>query len=139
MTTAPGAYTALLDSREVAALPDLIIHTLSAGTNVPEEHRELLGKSTIQLTRLEKRSYRRSLEPRLEHYRQVLLGCFADLCRRDPSTPDTWATSIAFNIMSRGYATVADTLGLSVIGRRRVSEIIKAVRPARTSRGTGPA
>lgn len=116
----------------MAAVPDLIVRALSARTDVPEEHRELLGKSTIQLTRPEKRLYRRSLEPRLEHYRRILLGSFADLCRQDPATPDTWATGIAFNIMSRGYATVADTLGMSVVGRRKVSEIINAVRPDRT-------
>ncbi len=110
-------------------MPDLVVRVLSSRTEVPENHRDLLQKSTVELTRPEKRLYRRSLEPSLPRYRQVLEASFADLCRQDQATPDVWATSIAFNIMSRGYATVADTLGMAVVGRRKVSEIIGAVRP----------
>ncbi len=110
-------------------MPDLIVRVLSSRTEVPAEHQQLLAKSAIEFTRPEKRAYHRSLEPRLDHYRQVLADAYADLCRRDPATPDTWATGIAFNIMSRGSASVADILGMTVVGRRRVSEIVKAVRP----------
>lgn len=112
-------------------MPDVVIRALVSRVQVPPEHQDLLGKSTVLLTRAEKRLYRRSLEPRLGDYRRAVAEAFADLCRAEPSTADTWATSIAFSIMSRGYATVADTMGLMVVGRRRVSEIIKAVGPSR--------
>lgn len=128
-----------LDGKGLSALPDLIVRTLARGTSLPAEHRDLLTKGTIEYTRQEKRLYQRSLAPRLAEYRGILAASYADLCRKEPSTPDTWATSIAFNIMSRGYATVADTLGMAVVGRRRVSEIIKAFRPGcRQSAARGP-
>ncbi len=110
-------------------MPDLVVRTIASQVNLPAEHRELLTKGTIEFTRQEKRLYQRSVVPRLAEYRDALARKYAELCRKDPSTPDAWATSIAFNIMSRGYATVADSLGLAVVGRRRVSEIVKASRP----------
>jgi len=113
-------------------MPDVIIQALARHVKLPPEHRELLARGTIDLNRKEKRLYRQSLAPRLNAYREVLASAYNDLCQADPSTPDMWATAIAFNILSRGYATVADTLGMMVVGRRKVSDIVKSFRPSPT-------
>lgn len=115
-------------------MPDIIIQALARRTKLPPEHRELLSRGTVDLTRKERKLYRQSLAPCLNAYREALASSYSDLCRADPSTPDTWATAIAFNILSRGYATVADTLGMMVIGRRKVSDIVKSFRPGATRR-----
>lgn len=111
-----------------AALPDLILKALLTKAEVPEEHRLLLTKGTMNFTRKEKKTYRLTLVPRLEQYHRALTTSFSELSSSDPGLADTWAASIAFNIMSRGFATVADTLGMEVIGRRKVSDIIKSFR-----------
>jgi len=112
-------------------VPDIIVKVLAARGGLPPEHRDILGKGTLELSRQEKRIYRREVAPRLDEYRKVLARAFEELSRVDPATADTWATSIAFNIMSRGCASAADTLGMAVIGRRKVSEIVKSFRQTR--------
>lgn len=119
-------------------MPDLILQALSTRTALSPEQRDLLAKGTIEYTRREKREYQRSIAPRLGEFQRRLAEAYADQCRRDPSTTDTWAATMAFNIMSRGYATVADTLGMSVIGRRKVSDIIKNVRGRRAEASPAP-
>lgn len=119
-------------------MPDLILQALCSRIALSAEQQELLVKGTIDYSRQEKRVYERTIAPRLGEFRERLTRAYAELCRRDPATPETWATSVAFNIMSRGYASVSDTLGMAVIGRRKVSEIIKSVRGARAEAGRLP-
>jgi len=115
-------------------MSDLMLKVLVSRVPVPPEHRELLAKGSFDYSRKEKKEYRRSIAPRLSEFRQALARSYAEYCRRDPATPETWATSIALNIVRRGYATVADTLGMTVVGRRKVSDVVKALKAVPSSR-----
>jgi len=114
---------------------ELLLKVLASRVPLPPEHRELLTKGLLDFTRQEKRAFGQSVAPRLGEYRQALARGYRDYCRRASDTPETWATGIALNIVRRGYATVLDTLGMNVVGRRKVSDIVKALKNSPALRG----
>jgi hypothetical protein len=113
------------------------VDALATRFGLGEEERRILSSSPAQLDRRLRRRYHRDIEPRLPEFRTFLqsqvqrerlaLGSEAD---------HRWATAAAFRIMRHGFVSVADQLVMDVVGRRLVSDVIRAVKARAPT--TGP-
>jgi hypothetical protein len=94
-----------------------------------EEERHVLEHSVVDLDRRGRRLYHRSIEPRLGEFRRFVRQLFErDRQARGADAAREWATAIGLGIVGKGYASVCDLLAMDAVGRRPVSEVVRAAR-----------
>lgn len=94
-----------------------------------DDERRVLAHSVVDLDRRGRRLYHRSIEPRLAEFREHVRLLFEREQRdRGSDALGEWATAIGLDIVGKGYASVCDLLAMEVIGRKPVSDVVKAAR-----------
>jgi hypothetical protein len=99
------------------------------------EERETLSLGPATMSRRQRRIYHTAIEPRLHDFRAYLEG---ELRRAGTDGRKRWATTTAFAIIARGYASVADQLVIDLVGRRAVSAVMDAARGRPSERPVAP-
>lgn len=109
-------------------MSDMLIDMLAEHFGLSPEEEDILRRSRVDLTRREKRLFRRELAPRMDRFRSYLAEAYRQACRTSSTAPRDWATATALSILQKGYADFTDSLALELIGRKPVSDILKYLK-----------
>jgi len=94
------------------------------------EDERILGEQVQALDRRSRRAYHTRLAPRIADFAKFLR---AELQRSGSNeSASQWAMQIGTHVVLRGYATIAEQIAMEVVGRKKVSDVVRALRSGPT-------
>ncbi len=109
-------------------MTDPFIELLARQFDLDGEDRTLLSMSELEMSRRQRRHYNRRLKPKLSALRNHLQNVFKSKTLSGDTEPEEWASRVAGNIVRKGYAGIVDRLLMDIIGRKRVSDLVKVLK-----------